>query len=47
MGLKSRIAFIKDNQQANSGSTGSLLIGCGEKALKVIINADLGFNVIT
>lgn len=44
--IKSRIAFIKDNQQANCGSTGSLLIGCGEKAIQVIKNTDLGFVVL-
>ena len=43
--IKSRIAFYKGSVQAKQGSTGSLLIGCGTKAIEVIKQAELGLNV--
>jgi hypothetical protein len=43
--VKGRLAFYKGNVQAKYSSTGSLLIGCGEKAVNVIIKAKLGLNV--
>lgn len=44
--VKSRIAFYKGNVQAKQGSTGSLLIGCGEKSITVLEKANFGYNVI-
>jgi len=43
--VKGRLAFYKGNVQAKQGSTGSLLIGCGNKAIEVINQAQLGLNV--
>tara|TARA_Y100001937_G_C7074756_1_gene310063 strand:- start:657 stop:1148 length:492 start_codon:yes stop_codon:yes gene_type:complete len=43
--IKGRLAFYKGNVQAKYSSTGSLLVGCGEKAVNVIIEAKLGLNV--
>lgn len=43
--IKGRLAFYKGNEQAKQGSTGSLLIGQGLKAINAIENANLGYNV--
>ena len=43
--VKGRLAFYKGNEQAKQGSTGSLLIGGGLKAINAIENANLGYNV--
>jgi phage N-6-adenine-methyltransferase len=44
--IKGRIAFYKGNVQAKQGSTGSMLLGCGDKAVQVIQQADLGYVVV-
>ena len=48
--IKRRLAFYKPHAvdqyvQAKQGSTGSLLIGCGEQAIKAIKQAKLGYVV--
>jgi len=47
---KGRLAFYRPNAvdqyvQAKQGSTGSLLLGCGDKAIQAIEEAKLGYNV--
>ena len=47
---KGRLAFYRPNAvdqyvQAKQGSTGSLLLGCGDKAIQSIKQANLGYNV--
>lgn len=47
---KGRIKFYKGNENSipkkpKNGSTGSLFLGCGEKAIKILENANLGYMV--
>ena len=44
--IKGRLAFYKGNVQAKQGSTGSMLLGCGDKAVQAIQQADLGYVVV-
>jgi phage N-6-adenine-methyltransferase len=44
--IKGRLAFYKGNVQAKQGSTGNMLLGCGDKAVQVIQQADLGYVVV-
>jgi hypothetical protein len=48
--IKGRLAFYKPHAvdqyvQAKQGSTGSLLLGCGDKAVHAIEQAKLGYNI--
>jgi len=49
--VKGRISFYKPHAvnkhiQGQSSSTGTLLLGCGDKAIQAIKKAKLGYNVI-
>jgi len=49
--VKGRLAFYKPHKvnqliQGQSASTGTLLLGCGDKAIQAIQQADLGYVVV-
>ena len=40
-----RIKFINKGKQAKKGVTGSIFVGCGKNAVKILEQANLGYNV--